>query len=71
MNDKKVEYWVNMSILVTCPDMDTACDLMKKLNAVSDEAVEKFPGCHREYDSEYQHIQKKLYCFNGCDVEDV
>lgn len=57
MDEKtKVVYKTDINIAVSCPDMGTACDMMKAVSAAATEAVQKFNRCARVYDEEYNSI---------------
>ena len=56
MDEKKLVYRTNVDIVINCPDMDTACEVMKAVSAAADEAAKKFSDCERNYEDEYNSI---------------
>lgn len=62
MDEKtKVVYKTDINIAVSCPDMGTACDMMKAVSAAADEATKKFSDCERNYEDEYNSISIRHY----------
>lgn len=46
----------NVDIVVNCPDMDSACNIMKAISDAADEVIKKFELCSRHIDDEYNSI---------------
>lgn len=56
MDEKKLVYRTNIDVVINCPNMDIACEVMKVVSAAADEAVKKFSDCERNYEDEYTSI---------------
>ena len=56
MDEKKLVYRTNIDVVINCPNMDIACEVMKVVSAAADEAVKKFSDCERNYEDEYNSI---------------
>ena len=62
MDEKtKLVYRTNIDIVINCPNMDTACEVMKAVSAAADEAAKKFSDCERNYEDEYNSISIRHY----------